>query len=110
MRCAIVFSLFSRPHLDSNGGSWNRNGRQFVEPLKEILRALKTPGEEDWGRRIETVELCLSEIKQTQGCSSPETVERASLNLRAMLVAMRQRDRFMTRQMGRAACAALSNG
>ena len=98
-------------HFDYKIGRPNQNDKQFLESLKPVLRALKTPGEEDWTRRIEIVEACLSEINQTQDSrSNPETVERAIINLRAMLVAMKQRDRIMTRQMGRAAFSALSNG
>jgi hypothetical protein len=74
---------------------------------------IETQGEEDWSGQTQVVEHCLSELKkvrkaQTGKGESMDGLNRAMLNLRAMAIAMKQRDRVMAVDTGKAACAALS--
>ena len=81
--------------------------------LESVLLNLETPGEDDWTGRTEVLERCLSELKrvrkaQADNDESTDGLNRAMLNLRAMAIAMKQRDRQMAVESGKAACAALS--
>src|SRR4051794_40260237 len=103
----VLPSIFRRPSVPVV--KWDSSRKDVSVGLQFVLSGLKAPTEADWKRRIEVIELYLSEMQKTQAYrSNPEIVQRAILNLRAMLVAMKQRDLLMTRQMGKAALSALS--
>ena len=113
MRYESFLPLIFRHRLDSRIVRQHQNGHDVLVCLETVLKGLDKPGWEDWTGRIELVELCLSDMQKAQGHrsdhhQSTENLERAILNLRAMLVALKQRDRVMARQMGRAARSAIS--
>jgi hypothetical protein len=81
--------------------------------LELVLLGIETPGEEDWTGQTQVVEQCLSELKKIRNAQagngkSMDGLNRAMLNLRAMAIAMKQRDRVMVVDTAKAACAALS--
>ncbi len=90
----------------------DQGGKGLLASLETILLGLETK-EEDWNTRLEAVELCLSEMQKAQDYRRNRTrpseyLERAILNLRAMRIAVKQRDRLMALQMGKAVFGALS--
>jgi hypothetical protein len=90
----------------------DHGGKDVLASLKAILFGLET-NQGDWNSRLEAVELCLSEMQKSQTYRRSRTWpseyrERAILNLRAMRIAVKQRDQPMALQMGKAVLGALS--
>ena len=112
MRYETIFPLFLIRRMESRIVRRDQNGKDVLALLETILLGLETK-EEDWNSRLEAVELCLSEMQKAQKyrrslTRSSEYRERAILNLRAMRIAVKQRDRPMALQMGEAVFGALS--
>jgi hypothetical protein len=112
MHYEILFPEFCRRYFASRTVGRGQNAKNILVWLDAVLLALETPGEQDWNCRIETAELCLSALKTTQiyqkgRTRSAESLERAMLNIRAMMIALKQRDRKMALETGRAALALL---
>src|SRR5256885_17088658 len=90
--------------------AWHNRGNDVSAGLRSVLSEWRGLTEADWTRRIAIVERCLTAMQQIQGNrSNAETLDRTILNVRAMLLAMKQRDRVMTRDMGQAALLTLSS-
>ena len=112
MLCETIFPLFLLRRMDSRIVRRDQGGKDVLALLETILLGLETK-EEDWNARLEAVELCLSEMQKAQNYRRSRTrpseyLERAILNLRAMRIAVKQRDRPMALQMGEAVFGALS--
>ena len=110
MRYETIFPLFRQ--MESRIVRRDLGGKGVLALLETILFGLETK-EEDWNARLEAVEHCLSEIQKAQDyrrrrARPSEYLERAVLNLRAMRIAVKQRDRLMAVQMGKAVFSALS--
>jgi len=112
MHLETVFPLIFRRRSESRIVRRERHSQDILVWLKGVLSRLKTAGEEDWNSQIEITKLHLSEMQETQGYQksrtpSTEHLELVILNIRAMMVAMKQRDREMALEMGRAAASAM---
>jgi hypothetical protein len=112
MRYETIFPLFLFRQMESRIVRWDQGGKDVLALLETILLGLEAK-EEDWNARLEAVELCLSEMQKAQDYRRRRTrpseyLERAILNLRAMRIAVKQRDRLMALQMGKAVFGALS--
>ena len=112
MRYETIFPLFLIRRTESRIVRRDQGGKDVVAFLEAILLGLETK-EEDWNARLEAVEFCLSEMEKAQNYQrgrtrSSECLECAILNLRAMRIAVKQRDRPMALQMGKAVFGALS--
>src|SRR5580698_10849156 len=107
-----ILPLFLFRRMESRIVRRDRSGKDVLALLETILLGLETK-EEDWNARLEAVELCLSEMQKAQTYRRSRTrpseyLEHAILNLRAMRIAVKQRDRLMALQMGEAVFGALS--
>ena len=112
MRYETVFPLFLLRQMESRIVRRDHGGKDMLAPLETMLLGLEA-NEGDWNTRLETVELCLSEMQKAHNyrrsrTRSSEYRDRAILNLRAMRIAVKQRDRPMALQMGKAVLGALS--
>ena len=112
MRYETIFPLFLLRQMESRIVRRDHGGKDMLVPLEAILLGLEAD-EGDWNGRLEAVELCLSEMQKAQNCRRSQTRrseyrERAILNLRAMRIAVKQRDRPMALEMGEAVFGALS--
>ena len=112
MRFETICPLFLLRRMASPIVRRDQGGKDVQALLGTILLGLETR-EEDWNARLEAVELCLSEMQKAQNyrrsrTRPPEYLERAILNLRAMRIAVKQRDQPMALQMGKAVFGALS--
>ena len=113
MRYETIFPLFLFRQMESRIVRRDQGGKDVLALLVTILLGLEAK-EEDWNARLEAVERCLSEMQTAQDYRRRRTrpseyLERAILNLRAMRIAVKQRDRLMALQMGKAVFGALSN-
>ena len=113
MRYESVFPLYFHRRLKTCEVRTDQNGTYMTPLLEAVLLELETSDKKDWKAIIQNVDRCLSEMKTVQAyrkgrSPSLESLERAILNTRAMRVAVKQGDRGMALQMGRAAFWALS--